>query len=322
MTTDKEFLATGPAQSGFATDGAQIDIGARLNGKSFGALVTGEAIGVSIPFGGGDGLVVGAVARCGVKVVGAGETGVQARGSQVGIRGIGPDSEGFMGGNDPVFGQHTGVYGESDQLGVFGHGIQGGTGVYGLAKDSGVGIRAETLEGLAFRAHSFGKGRAAEFVGDVHMQGHLTVTGDIYLPNADCAEEFEVDDGNAVAGSVMVIGQDGRLSVCQTGYDNRVVGVVSGAGSYKPAITLDSRRAQGSRASGTRAAIALVGKVFCLVDATQTSVLPGDLLTSSDTLGHAMKATDPLRRAGAVIGKALGSLTHGRGLVPMLVMLR
>jgi hypothetical protein len=35
-----------------------------------------------------------------------------------------------------------------------------------------------------------------------------------------------------------------------------------------------------------------------------------------------MKAEDPLRSLGSVIGKALGGLDRGRGLIPILVMLR
>jgi hypothetical protein len=35
-----------------------------------------------------------------------------------------------------------------------------------------------------------------------------------------------------------------------------------------------------------------------------------------------MKATDPARAFGAVIGKALGSLESGRGLIPILVALQ
>jgi hypothetical protein len=48
----------------------------------------------------------------------------------------------------------------------------------------------------------------------------------------------------------------------------------------------------------------------------------GDLLTTSATPGHAMKAADPARAFGAVLGKALGSMREGRALVPILVTLQ
>ena len=48
----------------------------------------------------------------------------------------------------------------------------------------------------------------------------------------------------------------------------------------------------------------------------------GDLLTTSDTPGHAMRVGDPSRAFGAVIGKALAPLAAGRGMVPILVALQ
>ena len=41
--------------------------------------------------------------------------------------------------------------------------------------------------------------------------------------------------------------------------------------------------------------IALIGKVYCKVDANYSSIEIGDLLTTSDTPGYAMKAADPLK---------------------------
>jgi hypothetical protein len=54
--------------------------------------------------------------------------------------------------------------------------------------------------------------------------------------------------------------------------------------------------------------IALMGKVLCKVDATQAPINVGDLLTTSPTAGHAMKADNPEKAFGTVIGKALSSL--------------
>ena len=63
-------------------------------------------------------------------------------------------------------------------------------------------------------------------------------------------------------------------------------------------------------------------KVFCKVDAEYGPVEVGDLLTTLPTAGHSMKAEDPLRAFGAVIGKALASHSSGRGLIPVLVVLQ
>ena len=114
----------------------------------------------------------------------------------------------------------------------------------------------------------------------------------------------------------MIIDGDGILREGAMPYDKRVVGVISGAGSYRPGMILD--RHPGLQ---DRVPIALIGKVYCKVDAQHGRVEVGDLLTTSATPGYAMKAADPLRAFGAVIGKALGSLNEGQDLVPILVAL-
>ena len=152
----------------------------------------------------------------------------------------------------------------------------------------------------------------------IDTSGNLRVTGDVILTNADCAEDFDVAPSAVVdPGTVMVLGKEGRLEHSQRAYDRRVAGVISGAGSYRPAIVLD-RQAPAS----DRKAIALVGKVYCKVDATDGPIEIGDLLTTSATPGHAMKATDPHKAFGAVIGKALRPLDRGQGLIPVLIALQ
>ena len=49
---------------------------------------------------------------------------------------------------------------------------------------------------------------------------------------------------------------------------------------------------------------------------------PGDRLTTASLAGHAMKAADAQRAAGAVLGKAMTSLDEGTGLVLVLVDLQ
>jgi hypothetical protein len=68
--------------------------------------------------------------------------------------------------------------------------------------------------------------------------------------------------------------------------------------------------------------VALVGKVYCKVDAQYASIEVGDLLTTSPTRGHAMKVTDPFKAFGSVIGKALHPLETGQGMIPILIALQ
>ena len=138
------------------------------------------------------------------------------------------------------------------------------------------------------------------------------------LLGADCAEEFDIEDSLSVEpGSVLTIGASGRLRSCTEAYDHRVAGVVSGAGRFQSGIVMDSRDDQPRRPP-----VALTGKVYCSVDAGYGAVDAGDLLTTSATLGHAMKAADPARAFGATLGKALQPLGAGTGLVPILVALQ
>jgi hypothetical protein len=143
-------------------------------------------------------------------------------------------------------------------------------------------------------------------------------TGDIVLANADCAEEFDLAEPfDAQPGTVMVLNGAGRLRPSEEPYDRRVAGVLSGAGSLRPGIVLDRREATVGRLP-----LALLGKVYCKVDADSAPVKVGDLLTTSGTCGHAMKATDRARAFGSVLGKALQPLEAGTGLIPILVALQ
>ena len=73
---------------------------------------------------------------------------------------------------------------------------------------------------------------------------------------------------------------------------------------------------------GIRQPVALLGKVYCKVDAQYGAIEVGDLLTTSPTPGYAMKADDPLKAFGAVIGKALRPLAAGQDLIPILIALQ
>ena len=68
--------------------------------------------------------------------------------------------------------------------------------------------------------------------------------------------------------------------------------------------------------------VALTGRVYCWADASSGPIEPGDLLTTSNTSGHAMKVTNYIKAQGAIIGKAMTGLKQGKGLVLVLVALQ
>ena len=207
----------------------------------------------------------------------------------------------------------TGAGGVSGS-GVGVHGVStAGPGVRGDA-EGGVGVFGSSQTGIAVHGHG---GRLAGFFeGNVEVTGDITVHGDVQLTGADLAEQFGVvGDLAAEPGCVVVLAGEDHVRVSDEPYDRRVAGVVSGAGDCRPGVVL------GGQPRADRRPLALTGKAWCKVDADCGAVDIGDMLTTSPTPGHAMLATDPTRSFGAVIGKALGSLSSGRGLVPVLVAL-
>jgi hypothetical protein len=188
--------------------------------------------------------------------------------------------------------------------------------VHGLFRNyTGLWIGAGVEDGGTYKA---GKIFIRDFAGNdsVVLDGG---SGDITLNNAACAEDFDMANSTEIEpGTVMVIEREGKLKECDLPYDKRVAGVISGAGNYKPGLVLDKRKSIENRKS-----ISLTGKVHCKVDAQSTPIDVGDLLTTSSTKGHAMKAVDPVKAFGAVIGKALKPLEEGsRGMIPVLVALQ
>lgn len=200
----------------------------------------------------------------------------------------------------------TGTSDLADGVGVYGRGAR--VGVYGATPGDDGHDRSAAQGGLA-----------GFFAGNVTVQGDVNVTGDIRLVSGnDCAENFDVaGPGEFDPGTVMVIGPGGALTRSQLGYDKRVAGVISGAGSFKPGIILGQLQSQHDRRP-----IALLGRVYCKVDAQYGPLEVGDLLTTSPTPGHAMKVVDPTRACGAILGKALQPLAKGEGLIPILIALQ
>ncbi len=153
--------------------------------------------------------------------------------------------------------------------------------------------------------------------GNINLAGIISIASSGDVQFADCAEQFDIlSEAPVDPGTVMVVRESEALSPCDRPYDPRVAGVVSGAEQYRPALILDQRET-----GSPRMPIALMGKVYCKVDAGYGAIAAGDLLTTSPTAGHAMKASDPGKSFGTTIGKALRSWPDGKGLIPVLVAL-
>ena len=141
-----------------------------------------------------------------------------------------------------------------------------------------------------------------------------------YETEASDVAEYMPVAGEIAPGTVLIIGIDGKLQPSTTADDTRVAGIVS----TDPGVFL------GAMEGGNpgEALIAVAGRVPCNVDASYGRIQSGDLLTTSDTPGYAMKAQPvdiggvQIYRPGTIIGKAAGSLNSGTGTIDVLVALQ
>jgi hypothetical protein len=160
-------------------------------------------------------------------------------------------------------------------------------------------------------------------VGTIAPGARLDVNGTtrtkiLEITGADLAERFPTSD-KVEPGMVVAIDPDnpGKLCLARGAYNTCVAGVVSGANEFSAGAILGNLPGQEDAPP-----VALSGRVYVHCDAAQAAIKPGDLLTTSDTPGHAMKVTDPTRASNAIIGKAMSSLSKGdKGLVLVLVNL-
>jgi hypothetical protein len=139
------------------------------------------------------------------------------------------------------------------------------------------------------------------------------------ITGADIAEKFPTTE-TLEPGTVVEIDPDnpGHLRKARGAYNKRVAGVVAGANGLSKGIILGNLEG-----SENHTPIAMSGRVWVYADATQEAIEPGDLLTTSDLPGYAMKASDPSRAHGAVLGKAMTRLEKGKtGMVLVLVNLQ
>jgi hypothetical protein len=194
--------------------------------------------------------------------------------------------------------------------------------------------------------------------GGVTVSGDLYVGGTL---NASKKNGFVVDQfvntlGEALeAGDVVVVGErqealyyaEGsgipvpEVDLARGAYDSRVCGIVVEAFAPGPPDTLGaaSEEPEGEpvvvdsvaellgpdRSSVQPGQIGLMATLGafarCKVDADIAPIRPGDLLTTSPTPGHAQKVLDRGQAVGAILGKALGGLEGGKGVIPVMVLL-
>jgi hypothetical protein len=157
----------------------------------------------------------------------------------------------------------------------------------------------------------------------VRDNGNVNADGTFTSPASDLAEWFQVEGGAGIyePGDVMVISDDFDLKLAKsdTPYSTRVAGVYA----TKPGVLL------GEAVDGETIPVGVVGVLPTKVSGENGPIRRGDLLVSSSTAGHAMRAEPrivddvPIYPTGSIIGKALESFEgKGQGFIRVLVMPR
>jgi len=167
-------------------------------------------------------------------------------------------------------------------------------------------------------------------IGISDPQSSLDVKGNITVRDAseniilelgsglDYAEGFNVSDIKSInPGTVLSIDPEnpGKLVICNTAYDTKVAGIVAGANGLGSGVRLGI--------DNFDCDVALAGRVYCNVESTDGEINPGDLLTTSNIPGFAMKVKNCDKANGAILGKAMEGLDKGKkGQILVLVTLQ
>lgn len=153
---------------------------------------------------------------------------------------------------------------------------------------------------------------------DFEVNGTLKATTSIGAVYQDLAEWVPASH-DLTPGTVVIINAERSNEVMpsSTSYDTAVAGVVS----KQPGIIL-------GEGSATKEMIATTGRVRVHVTAANGAINVGDLLSTSDKSGVAMKsqpidlAGTKIHRPGTLIGKALEPLAAGEGDILVLLSLQ
>ncbi len=183
-----------------------------------------------------------------------------------------------------------------------------------------VGVAGTTSVGDAIRvcAASTGGRTCTSRIFRVLSNGDVQADGSYTSPAADFAEVIHAEpDHTYVAGDVLAISRetDRAVALSDQPYSSAVVGVYS----TKPGF-VGGGVIQETAADGSTIPVALVGIVPVKVSAENGAIHRGDLLTTSATVGHAMKASE--FRVGTILGKAMGELESGTGIIQVLLTLQ
>ena len=247
----------------------------------------------------------------------------EAQAAGVGVGGYSNNGYGVIGN---TVGTGTAVYGEADALGtgVEGYGFGGGTGVYAEASSTGTACNALIANMDGSTASTVGANNCAIFESAGTHVARIDRTGKGYFDNgtqtggADVAEAFDVPGARSSyePGDVLVISRNSTRQVekCSEPYSRLVAGVYA----TKPGVLLTPDHIDADLSS--KVPLGVIGVIPTKVCAENGPIVAGDLLVTSSTPGHAMKADLSKLQIGEAIGKALDNFNGpGTGVIEVLV---
>lgn len=175
-------------------------------------------------------------------------------------------------------------------------------GIYAVATDPGT-------YALYVHGNAYFSGNKGSYVVDIFVNGsgHRLETGDIVKLKGTPVKRFHGTNNKIPVA---------EITLSDTENDPTVIGIVDGEAIPLP--DAPDRRVERDDPTfiedgGEVFVVTLGAYAHCKVDATETPIAVGDLLTTSANPGHAKKATNP--KIGCIIGKALEPLDQGTGYI-------
>jgi hypothetical protein len=194
----------------------------------------------------------------------------------------------------------TGVYGASGENGDYGGYFHSdsttGRAVFAnntAATGTTFGVYGEVISASGYAGYFSGKLRTTDAGGTNHVYDIAEL-----IP---CAPEVGPADVVIINPRV-----DRQAIKCSKESDHRAIGIIS----ENPQLSIgDQQKANAANPGKNFNFIALAGQVPCKVSTKNGPIYPGDLLTTSDIPGHAVKATKP----GTIVAKALETFDGSKG---------
>jgi sugar lactone lactonase YvrE len=157
----------------------------------------------------------------------------------------------------------------------------------------------------------------------VNKKGRIILDEIQIKGGADLSENFNISENlrnDIKPGMIVSIDKSivGGLQITNKKYDSKIIGVISGANGIETGLNLG----QSESIANGKYPVALVGRVYVLANSEAGEIKSGDFLTSSSSLGYAMKVKNKNKAQGAIIGKAMSGIDKKTGFVLVLINLQ